>query len=71
MAYRALRTVKEQDGFVKHQSSASNFQVFVNFFGKCLNSDRGTPSIYTDSSRGFDTVDHNILHSKLHLVNWY
>lgn len=61
--------VKEQHGIVKHGSTASNLLVFTKFVIKCFNSRHKVHAIYTDFFEAFEIVGHNILLSKLSLLN--
>ena len=68
-AHFGQHIVKEQHGFVKRRSTASNLLDFTNFVAKCLNSRQEVHTIYTDFAKAFDTVNHKILLSKLSSLN--
>lgn len=54
-----------QHGFIKGKSTNTNLVEYVTHISSSLDMGYETHVIYTDFSKAFDTVDHNILLSKL------
>lgn len=68
----------KQHGFIKKRSTASNLLEYVTFLSTALDGGFEVHSIYTDFSKAFDMVDHDLLISKLksigidiQLVDWF
>lgn len=69
--------VNEQHGFIKGRSTNTNLLLYQNYILECLESKLQVDSIYTDFSKAFDRVDHELLIAKLkalgidgQLLNW-
>jgi hypothetical protein len=54
-----------QSGFIASRSTATNLIPFTHFISKSLDSRIPVDTIYTDFSKAFDTVDHEVLRRKL------
>lgn len=54
-----------QHGFVKNRSTNSNVVIFRNFVSRSLDNGNEVHCIYTDFSKAFDSVNHDILLRKL------
>ncbi len=54
-----------QHGFIGGRSTTSNLFIYVNYLLEALNNGQAVHTIYTDFSKAFDRVDHNILLDKL------
>jgi hypothetical protein len=55
-----------QHGFFLKRSTISNLCCFTQFSAECIDERKQVDVIYTDFSKAFDRLDHNILLSKLH-----
>lgn len=55
----------KQHGFVGGRSTTSNLFIYVNYILDAMNNGTPVHAIYTDFSKAFDKVDHDILISKL------
>lgn len=54
-----------QHGFISGRSTVTNLACFSSFVTNCIESQSQVDAIYTDFSKAFDSVCHNILLSKL------
>lgn len=61
--------INEQHGFLAGRSVETNLVTYVNFIHSALNEDSQVDAIYTDYSKAFDKIDHNILTHKLCSLN--
>lgn len=61
--------IDEQHGFCCGRSTETNLTVFTQFLSEALESRCQVDTIYTDFSKAFDRVNHNILLSKLKLLS--
>lgn len=66
-----------QNGFVKGRSTSSNLLSYVHYLSNAINKRIQVDALYTDFSKAFDKVDHNILirkayHNGIHgsLLRW-
>jgi hypothetical protein len=57
-----------QHGFVQHRSTVSNLALLNDFISESMDSGHQVDVIYTDYSKAFDRIDHDILISKLYLI---
>ena len=55
----------QQHGFVTGRSTASNLAIYTEIISKCFDDKSQLHSLYTDFSRAFDTVPHNLLLFKM------
>lgn len=67
-----------QHGFMRNRSTVTNLLGYTNFIAKTLGKGGEVHAIYTDFSKAFDTVDFDILISKLHsfgirgtILDWF
>lgn len=63
-AFKNIISTK-QHGFFGGRSTTTNLNLYVNYILNSMNEGRDVHAIYTDFSKAFDTVDHNILINKL------
>uniref|UniRef100_A0A1Y1K5G1 Reverse transcriptase domain-containing protein n=1 Tax=Photinus pyralis TaxID=7054 RepID=A0A1Y1K5G1_PHOPY len=56
-----------QHGFVSHKSTLTNLLTFTNHVQESLDSKQQVDVIYTDFTKAFDKVDHDLLLGKLYL----
>lgn len=65
--YAALRTsfTEEQHGFLKSRSTVSNLLLATNYITKSMEGGAQIDVVYTDYSKCFDRIDHNLLMRKL------
>ena len=61
---------KEQHGFMKKRSINANLMIYTKFISDAFENNHQIDSIYTDFSKAFDSVDHNILLHKLNLLGF-
>lgn len=61
----AHKLTKNQHGFVRNKSTNTNLVEYVDCISSALDDGHEVHTIYTDFSKAFDSVDHNILLSKL------
>lgn len=68
----------KQHGFMRNKSTNTNLIEYVSYVSSALDERSEVHAVYTDFSKAFDTVDHEILLSKLlnfgidlKLVNWF
>lgn len=57
--------MEEQHGFLRGRSTVPNLILFNDFITYSIDMGMQTDVIYTDYSKCFDRIDHNILISKL------
>jgi hypothetical protein len=60
-----LSFITEQHGFVKKRSTDSNLLIFCDYASRNMESGGQVDAIYTDFSKAFDRIDHQILLQKL------
>ena len=60
-----LLICEEQHGFMAGRSTATNLSVYTEVISKCFDDKTQLNSIYTDFSRAFDIVPHNLLLLKM------
>lgn len=58
--------IPQQHGFIKARSTASNLACFVSDVVDCMDRGSSVDAVYTDFSKAFDKVDHQILINKLY-----
>lgn len=63
------KLTRNQHGFMRSRSTASNLAEFIYFAQKCLNSGHQVDVLYTDFSKAFDRVNHKKLIRKLRAFN--
>src|SRR5699024_7272751 len=57
--------IPQQHGFVKGRSTITNLFVKTQFMSECLDNRSQVDCIYTDFSKAFDRINHNLLLTKL------
>lgn len=55
----------KQHGFIKGRSTATNLYLYTDYILNAMNRGLDVHSLYTDFSKAFDTVDHDLLIGKL------
>lgn len=70
--------IKEQHGFMRGRSTATNLSIFANFLSCKLEMGSQVGTVYTDFSKAFDKVNHELLLIKLkllgvryNLIHWF
>lgn len=68
--YNALSStfISEQHGFLKKRSTMSNLLTFTDYITWGMDSGGQVDAIFTDFSKAFDRIDHQILLQKLHFA---
>ena len=56
---------EQQHGFVPNRSTVTNLTVYSDYISTCLDESNDVHSVYTDFSRAFDSVRHDLLLHKL------
>jgi len=62
--------IDEQHGFFSKRSTTKNSLLFQNYLLDALYTNCQVDVIYTDFSKAFDKIDHNILAAKLHSLGF-
>ena len=60
-----LLICEEQHGFMANRSTTTNLSIYSEIITECLDNKSQLHSIYTDFSRAFDVVPHNLLLTKM------
>lgn len=62
--------VPEQHGFFANRSTSTNLVYFTQYLSNVLDCRGQVDVVYTDFSKAFDRIDHNVLFAKLRLFNF-